>query len=38
MLSLADGSIAAHTVNETIKASDLERLVDLIYKLVTIKN
>lgn len=36
MLSLADGSIAAHTVNETIKNSDLERLVDLICKLVTI--
>ena len=35
MLCIADGSTGAHTVNETIKVSDLEKLVGLIYRLVT---
>ena len=35
MLSLADGSMAAHTVDERIKVNDLERLVDLICVLVS---
>ncbi|CAN5296985.1 tripeptidase T [soil metagenome] len=34
MLSLADGSMGAHTVDEKIKINDLERLVDLICVLV----
>lgn len=36
MLSLADGSVAAHTLNEKIKVNDLEKLVDLIWKLVQV--
>lgn len=35
MLSVADGSQSAHTFDERIKVSDLEKLQDLIYKLVT---
>lgn len=38
MLSIADGSIAAHTVNEKIKVDKLEKLVDLICLLVEDKD
>ncbi len=37
ILCIADGSINSHTVNEKIRVSDLERLVDLILKLISIK-
>lgn len=34
MLNLADGSLDTHTKDERIKVSDLERLEELVYKLV----
>ncbi len=34
MLNISDGSLDSHALTERIKASDLERLVDLIYFLV----
>ena len=35
MLNIADGSMDAHEDTERVKVSDLERLEDLIYRLVT---